>query len=229
MLAARSKDKLEDVAKGCRQFSGGLSRVEFILFDAGKEEDRKKLIEKTVEYFGGIDMLILNHTAAVYCPFEDIKNPLEKAREIMEVNYFGFLSLALLALPFLKKSSASFKGRILVISSLAGLIPFNNVHLYSASKAAITKIFECLQVELNRESSQKVFITVASLGMIGTESALRSAPRYSNIAASPQKTASSVLQASLDKRPHIFYPAFVSVFVILYQFIPSLVIRLGKT
>ena len=91
LLAARSFDVLEDrVARRCREL--GATSVQCLKFDAAKEEDSRKLIERANECYGGIDILLLNHTASVYRPFlrHDRRQNIDEMINLMQTNFFGY-------------------------------------------------------------------------------------------------------------------------------------------
>jgi short-subunit dehydrogenase len=91
ILAARSIDILKNqIAERCRHL--GARDVECIEFDASKEEACIELIAKTIEYYQGIDILILNHTASVYEPFfqSNITTNIENMKKLIHTNFFGY-------------------------------------------------------------------------------------------------------------------------------------------
>jgi short-subunit dehydrogenase len=91
MLAARSIDILRNkVADNCRQL--GARQVECMEFDASDESACIQLIKKTVEFYGGVDILILNHTASVYQPFfqSDINQNIQNMKKLFDTNFFGY-------------------------------------------------------------------------------------------------------------------------------------------
>ncbi len=58
VLSARRVDCLEAVAAKCK--SRGAQNIQVVQCDVSKELDCKNLIDKTVERFGGVDILVLN-------------------------------------------------------------------------------------------------------------------------------------------------------------------------
>jgi short-subunit dehydrogenase len=91
ILAARSIDVLKNqIAEKCRHF--GATEVQCVQFDASTEEACNELISKTVEYYQGVDILILNHTAAVYEPFfkSDIPTNIKNMKKCFDTNFFGY-------------------------------------------------------------------------------------------------------------------------------------------
>ena len=63
VIAARSVDRLNITAEECRKFS---AEVHVVKADVGEEEECKAVVEKAVEEFGGVDILILNAAVSPY-------------------------------------------------------------------------------------------------------------------------------------------------------------------
>jgi len=148
-IAARRVGQLEEVAKECRSRGGD---VLVIPTDVSDEAQCKALVERTIEAFGGLDMLINNAGLAVVARLEDYSN-LDLFKHTMDVNFYGAVYCTYYALPYLKQRS----GRILGISSLGGKIhaPYNSA--YTSSKYAMHGFFDSLRIELIRH---KVSVTV---------------------------------------------------------------------
>ena len=62
MIAARSEDKLAETQHLCQEHT---SHVHMVVADVSREEDCKAIVEKAVEEFGGVDILILNAAYSV--------------------------------------------------------------------------------------------------------------------------------------------------------------------
>jgi len=91
VLAARSIDILKNqIAPKCRSL--GATQVECIEFDASKEQACIELIDKTIGFYQGLDILVLNHTASVYEPFfkSDIATNTKNMRKLFDTNFFGY-------------------------------------------------------------------------------------------------------------------------------------------
>lgn len=98
----------------------------------GDEAQLKNLVEKTIEAFGRIDVVINNAaTNPVFGPIEN--TPSDAFDKIMNVNVKSPFTLANLCLPYLKKT----KGSVINISSVEGLHPGFGLGIYSVSKAAL--------------------------------------------------------------------------------------------
>lgn len=114
-----------------------------IAANAGKQEDLQRLTEKTVEQFGGIDIIVNN--AAANPVFGPVENTEEWAYDkIMDVNVKGPFELAKMALPSMKERGG---GSIINISSIGGLSPEPQLGIYSVSKAALLSLTKVMAKE----------------------------------------------------------------------------------
>jgi len=139
-IAARRAERLEQIAVECRALGND---VLVIPTDIGDEAQCKNLIEKTVEAFGRLDMLINNAGMAASALLDEFPD-LSLFRQTMDINFYGTVYCTYHALRHVKQS----KGRIVAISSLGGksAIPYNTP--YCASKYAMHGFFDSLRMEL---------------------------------------------------------------------------------
>jgi NAD(P)-dependent dehydrogenase (short-subunit alcohol dehydrogenase family) len=140
VIAARDAARLEEVAAQCRA-RGAEALV--VPTDVDSEDACRNLIDRTVERFGGIDVLVANAGRTMWARLDEMRD-LSLYEELMRTNYFGAIHPTFYALPHLKKS----RGRIVVVSSVAGLTGVPERTGYSASKHALFGFFESLRIEL---------------------------------------------------------------------------------
>jgi NAD(P)-dependent dehydrogenase (short-subunit alcohol dehydrogenase family) len=141
-LAARDVAKLEEVAALCRE-RGGEAIV--VRADVGVEADCLALVDRTVESFGRLDAIFLNAGQDMWSRLDELADP-SIFEQLIRVNYLGPAWLTWRALPHLKAS----RGRIVVMSSLAGLTGVPTRTGYAATKHALQGFFDSLRVELRR-------------------------------------------------------------------------------
>jgi NAD(P)-dependent dehydrogenase (short-subunit alcohol dehydrogenase family) len=99
----------------------------------GDSEQRKKLVQKTIETFGGIDILVNN--AAINPVFEGLESMSEAVYDkMMNVNLKAAFDLSNLCFSALKKSKS---GSIINIASVEGLKPSFGLGVYGITKAAL--------------------------------------------------------------------------------------------
>lgn len=138
VLASRNIDRLEEVASVMDQDK---SCVFCVRTDVSVEEDCRNLIEKTVERFGGIDILINNAGVSMRAPFADVD--LKVIRTLMDVNFWGTVYCTKYALPWLLKS----KGSVVGVISTAGYTGLPGRTGYVTSKFAVRGFLETLRIE----------------------------------------------------------------------------------
>lgn len=141
-LIARNQDTLSEVAKECSDL--GSPKVETFPCDLTNDADIKTAMQSAIEKFGRLDVLVLNAGRSQGCYFEEIKD-VESINYMFKINVHGVINTLYHALPDVPKSSSS---RIIVISSVAGIIPVPYRTIYSATKHALTGFANSLRIEL---------------------------------------------------------------------------------
>ncbi len=174
-LAARDVAALEAVAAAC-QVRGAETLV--VPTDVADEASCRALVERTVERFSGVDVLVNNAGMGMLARFEDVTD-LSLYERLMRVNYLGSVYPTFYALPHLKRS----RGQIVAVSSLVGLTGVPMRTAYAATKHAQLGFFDSLRVEL-RDTG--VSVTVIAPYFVRSEIRKRSpGPDGRTVAASP--------------------------------------------
>lgn len=141
-LVARNEAKLQVVAKDCLAL--GAAKAEIIPADLTSDEDIKKMVEKATKSFGQFDILVLNAGRSMGCYFEEIQD-MDSINYLLKLNVNGVINTLMCALPAIPKSGES---RIVVISSVSGLIGVPYRTIYCASKHALNGFCNALRIEL---------------------------------------------------------------------------------
>jgi NAD(P)-dependent dehydrogenase (short-subunit alcohol dehydrogenase family) len=110
--------------------------------DVTSLEDCRAAIARVVDARGGVDVLINNAGITHLSHFSD--TDVEVIRRVMEVNFFGAVNCTKAALDSLVER----RGRIAVLSSVAGFSPLATRCGYSASKHALHGLFDSMRPEL---------------------------------------------------------------------------------
>jgi short-subunit dehydrogenase len=140
VLAARDQAALEAVAEECRA-RGAETLV--VPTDVTEEAQCRALVERAVERFGALDVLVNNAGVGMISRFDALSD-LSVYDRLMKVNYLGCVYPTFYALPHLKRS----RGQIVVMASLAGLTGVPTRTGYAASKHAVIGFFDSLRIEL---------------------------------------------------------------------------------
>ena len=155
VLAARRIDRLEALKEK-------LSNVEVlpVKTDVTSEDDCRNLIEKTVERFGKINILINNAGISMRALLEDVE--LSVLRRLMDVNYWGTVYCTKFALPYILKE----KGSVVGVISTGGYIGLPGRTGYSGSKFAIRGFLDTVRIEYLHSG---LHVLVAAPGFTSSE------------------------------------------------------------
>ncbi len=105
----------------------------------------------------GLDALVNNAGAALGGPLEMLA--LEDVRQQFEVNFFGHLAMTQALIPALRRAG----GRLILVSSIGGLLTTPYMSPYHASKYALEAVGDALRVELRRSHIQVALIEPGSI------------------------------------------------------------------
>lgn len=137
VLAARSEDKLAAVANELSQ----QTEVIAVKTDVSVEDDCRNLVERAVERFGRIDILINNAGISMRALFSELD--LMVIRRLMDTNFWGTVYCTKYALPYILEA----KGSVVGVISTAGYKGLPGRTGYSASKFAINGFLDTLRSE----------------------------------------------------------------------------------
>lgn len=133
IINSRKQEELDQVAASINAEGGTCTGV---AGNAGDLAACKILVEKAIETYGGIDILVNNAaTNPAYGPVLDVEE--WAFDKIMAVNVKGPFALANLVHPILKQRGG---GSIINVSSVAGHTPDAGLGIYSVSKAALNML-----------------------------------------------------------------------------------------
>ncbi|CAH0714020.1 unnamed protein product, partial [Brenthis ino] len=130
VLVGRNVEKLQNVYEKCVKFGNKSIQIRA---DISNDEDAKRIIEKTIEIFGKLDVLINNAGLVRFAKIED-DDIMEVFDTILNTNLRAQVHLTHLAIPYLIKT----KGNIVNVSSISGTLPpATKMIAYGTSKAAL--------------------------------------------------------------------------------------------
>ncbi|MCK0135621.1 glucose 1-dehydrogenase [Arenibacter sp. S6351L] len=140
VISSRSQEAVDQVANNLK--ANGYDALG-IACHVGDENQLKKLVEETVNAFGGLDILVNNAaTNPFYGPLDTMENALFD--KIMDINTKAPFLLANLCYSIMKKRGG---GSIINIASVEGMKPSVGLGLYSVSKAALIMLTKSQAVE----------------------------------------------------------------------------------
>ena len=137
VVSSRKQEAVDAVAEELR--ANGLEATA-IAANMGSIDDIQSLLDKTVEIYGGLDIIVNN--AAANPVFGPVQNTDERAFDkIIDVNLKGPFELCKRAHPIMQRRGG---GSIINISSIGGLKPESGIGIYSVSKAAIISLTQAM-------------------------------------------------------------------------------------
>jgi 3-dehydrosphinganine reductase len=147
-LIARREALLGEAAAEIAVHSAGPDqRVMVYPADLADAKQAQAAVQSAIDALGAPDLVVTSAGIAVPGYFADI--PLEVFERSMAVNYFGSLYVVRAALPAMR---ARKRGRIVLISSGAGLIGLFGYSTYSPPKFALRGLAEGLRAELKADN-----------------------------------------------------------------------------
>lgn len=157
VLTARRAQLLEEVKAQIESETGGNCAVELVVGDITLQETREAVVNRCVEAFGGVDVLVNNAGAAASGLFET--NTPERLERVMALNLTAPVEMIRLVLPLMKKwkeaSQTETTGKpippmIVNLSSIVGLRGVTHYSEYCAGKAAIRAFSQSIRTEFHR-------------------------------------------------------------------------------
>ena len=114
-----------------------------VRLDVTDEASCRECIQTIIDAEGRIDALVNNAGYGSLGPIECV--PQEEARRQVETNLLGMAYLCSLAIPYMRSQKS---GRIVNISSIAGLVPVLYGGWYNVSKYGVEALSDNLRIEL---------------------------------------------------------------------------------
>ncbi len=140
VLAARSKAALSKLEK---ELPNSLA----VAADMTKNADVKKLVKKTLDKYGRVDILINNAGQGLYGPVEEID--IDDYKNIVDLNVYGPLRAMKEVIPQMKKQGG---GMIINVSSRVSKNHFPMLAAYASTKYALNAISFTAREELSEHN-----------------------------------------------------------------------------
>ena len=137
VITARNVEQVKDLAEGYDDTALVLP------LDVNKKDQVSIAVEKTIETFGKIDVLVNNAGYGYFSSIEEGEE--EKIRAQFETNFFGLVSMTQAVLPQMRNQRS---GHIINFSSIGGLVGFTATGFYHATKFAVEGFSESLSKEV---------------------------------------------------------------------------------
>jgi NAD(P)-dependent dehydrogenase (short-subunit alcohol dehydrogenase family) len=192
VLAARDEAGLR---KAVDEIVAGGGQAVYVVADVGDPAGVREVAEAAVAEFGRVDTWVNNAGVSIYGRIEDV--PLDDARRLFDVNYWGMVNGSLAAVPLLRERGGALINVGSVVSDRA--MPLQG-H-YAASKHAVKGFTEALRMELEEEGAP-VSVTLVKPSAIDTpypehaRSYMAVEPKHPAPVYAPQAVAEAILECA---------------------------------
>jgi len=158
VLAARRADRIEALARELNDQDG---KALAVTTDVTDRQQVQQLVEKAVETYGRIDVMLNNAGLMPLAPLDALKT--DEWDQMIDVNFKGVLHGIAAALPYMKEQKS---GHFINVSSVYGHKLGPDATVYCATKFAVRALSEGLRQEVK---PYNIRTTVISPGAVATE------------------------------------------------------------
>lgn len=135
--------------------------------DIGDEEDARRMVAEAVARHGRLDILVNNAAAPQGKDRDDIEQfPVQVWDEVLRINLRGTYLMSRFAVPHMRRQRW---GRVVNISSMAGMVGAPRSTAYSASKAGVIGFTRALAMDV---AAWGVTVNAVCPGLVGTSRAI---------------------------------------------------------
>ncbi len=220
VLAARNLEKIENEVINLKQ--NGFDALA-VKTDVSDENSCKNLVEKTIENFGKIDVLINNAGISMRAIFEDLE--LTVLKKLMDTNFWGTVYCTKYALPHLLKS----KGSVVGVTSIAGFVGLPARTGYSASKYAMKGFLDTLRIETLHQGLHVMLIApgftasnIRQTALVANGSQQGETPRDEDKMMTAEAVAEYLAKGIIQRKREIILTSQGKLTVTLNKFFPKM-------
>jgi len=159
VISARGEKQLQ-VAASCIKNETGEEAL-IVQADITKEKDCKKLIERTVEHFGRIDIVINNAGTASANPFETVSSEVWQAD--IDLKVFGAINCSKYAVPHMRKVGG---GAIVNVTAVMAKTPPASSLPTTVSRAAGLALTKAMSKDLGKDN---IRVNSVCIGLIRSD------------------------------------------------------------
>lgn len=223
ILSARRREQLQEVAGQCH------TKAMIVVMDVS---DQKSIIGawQEIQASGGMPDILINNSG-ISQRSAALETQLETDRRIMEVNYFGAVTLTKLVAPYLVQKGS---GMIVNISSLSGKFGWKLRSSYAASKFALLGFFESLRAELEGSGVEvlnvipgRIRTEIAQHAVLGDGSAYAKSDRGQETGIPVEVCAGKIVRAMKKNKKEIVIARIDGLMIHIRYWMPWLYYRIA--
>lgn len=140
-VIVNAKKGLDEAQETVRLINNVGGEAVYVMADVSTREGCKLLVNKAIEQFGKLDILINNAGVGLYSLFENSSDALIDKQ--ISIDFKSVIYCSQEAIPFMKEG-----GVIVNIASIVAIKPAKGLSIYNAMKAAVVQLTRTMALEL---------------------------------------------------------------------------------
>ncbi len=212
-LVARNNEKLEDVSNDLKV--RGAKRTETFLLDLNDLDRHQEMIQTAIDTFGGLDMVLISH--GTLGDQQLCEQSVEKTLEELTTNFTSVISLLTLLANYFEQQK---RGRIAVVSSVAGDRGRRSNYVYGTAKGAVSIFLQGLRGRLSKSG---VTVVTVKPGLVDTP--MTASMKKGLLFAQPRKVGEGIYQAMKKGKEVVYLPWFWRPIMMIIKSIPESVFK----
>jgi NAD(P)-dependent dehydrogenase (short-subunit alcohol dehydrogenase family) len=201
IACGRNQEKLDELTL--------INNISTCKFDATDEAATRAALNE-LEF----DIAVINAGTCEYVDVKEIEP--DMFRRVFEINVFGAVNVVSALLKKAKKGD-----KLVLVDSLARLLPFTRSQAYGGSKAALNYITKSFEVDL---ASRGISVQSISPGFVKTPLTNKNDFKMP-MAISAEQAAQYMLKGILSDKSSVYFPRRFSAFIRLLNLMPEFVQR----
>jgi len=212
-LVARNNEKLEDVSNDLKV--RGAKRTDTFLLDLNDLDRHQEMIQTAIDTFGGLDMVLISH--GTLGDQQLCEQSVEKTLEELTTNFTSVISLLTLLANYFEQQK---RGRIAVVSSVAGDRGRRSNYVYGTAKGAVSIFLQGLRGRLSKSG---VTVVTVKPGLVDTP--MTASMKKGLLFAQPRKVGEGIYQAMKKGKEVVYLPWFWRPIMMIIKSIPESVFK----
>jgi NADP-dependent 3-hydroxy acid dehydrogenase YdfG len=219
VLAARGKDVLDAVVDGMNALG---QEAIGVVADVSDRAQVERIAQAAIGRFGRIDTWVNNAGSTIYGRLDQVSE--EDARRLFDINFWGMVHGALVALPHLKRQG----GALINLGSEASEMAIPMQGMYTASKHAVKGFTDALRIEIEQIDEAPVSITLIEPTSVDTplpqhaRNYMDKEPKLPSPQVDPHQVASAILHAATTPMRTVRVGLMAELDVALEKLIPGI-------
>ncbi|QBD79191.1 SDR family oxidoreductase [Ktedonosporobacter rubrisoli] len=212
-LVARSADKLETIAADLRV--RGAQQVETFALDVNELERHQELFDAALSALGELDLLFISY--GTLGDQRKCELSVDETMKELTTNFTSVISLLTLAANYFERRR---RGKIVVVSSVAGDRGRGSNYVYGTAKGAVSIFLQGLR---NRMHKVGVSVLTVKPGFVDTP--MTAAVRKGPLFAKPRVVGEGIYAAIKKGKEVVYLPWFWSPIMFVVKSIPERVFK----